>query len=177
MKKLLLIALLLSAPVFAKEQDIKSKYYRFGMNILPLSYGYGISLDGITSFYVANDNYDIISFGFNTSFRFRFTDAVVSVASSSESMLEETPLLIVQAGVFAGFGKLYPVKSNSALHIGYLINFHAGYSSHGFMPYSYLGIEPAFALEIDQFIFKLGFYVDTSLVITSKAGFGFLLKK
>lgn len=82
-----------------------------------------------------------------------------------------------QIGIHVGFGKMNLSSSNPKLYLGYLIEFSAGYSEGSlFLPFMYIGFSPNFILEIDQFIFKAGIYIDTSLIVTATIGFGFLLK-
>ena len=161
MKKILLVLLLVvtHTNTFSQEgnKEINTSYHRFGMDILTIGYGYGmmISLPPL-SFYLANDLNQIISFGLKGGF---------SIAG-------------FQMGGSVGFGEMYASKSNKKLSLGYLMEFSAGGiigpSSYP-LPF-YVDFSPNFILEIDQFIFKAGLYVDTSLIINANVGIGFLLK-
>ncbi|MGL4676684.1 MAG: hypothetical protein ACRCWI_03345 [Brevinema sp.] len=169
MKKILVLMVLLSsAPIFAQEKEAKidTSYTRFGMNVLPLGYGLGASLDIFPlSFYVANDLNQILSFGLNVGLGFNYLRHL------------NTLELNLQLGGFFGFGKMKATSYNSNLHVGYLIEFGAGYASNApWLPGFYISFTPNFILEIDQFLFKVGVYVDTSMIITARVGFGFLLK-
>ena len=160
MKKILLVLLLVVTHIntFSQEgnKEINTKFHRFGMDILTIGYGYGvmISLPPL-SFYLANDLNQIISFGLKGGF---------SIAG-------------FQMGGSVGFGEMYASKSNKKLSLGYLMEFSAGFTSAPiFLPYMYMGFSPNFILEIDQFIFKTGLYIDTSLIVNVTVGIGFLLK-
>ncbi|MGL5955872.1 MAG: hypothetical protein ACRC0X_04610 [Brevinema sp.] len=159
MKKiLLLIVLLSSGPIFAQETVPNTSYHRFGMNVLPLTFGLGLSSDIFPlSFYLANDLNKILSFGLNLGYGY------------NENL---------QIGGFFGFGKMKATSYEPKLHLGYLLEFGAGYASNSpFLPNFYISFTPNFILEINQFLFKVGLYVDTSLIITARVGFGFLLNK
>ncbi|MDK2818819.1 MAG: hypothetical protein KFW21_05155 [Spirochaetota bacterium] len=162
MKKILLLFLLIAThnTVFSQEENkqIDTSYHRFGMNILSLGGGFGVNGSGFPlSFYLANDLQQIISFGLDwgiTPFDFG-----------------------IQLGMHVGFGKMKATSYNPRLNLGYLIEFSAGYSTESLLiPYTYIGFSPNFILEIDQFIFKAGLYIDTSLIVTANVGIGFLLK-
>ena len=161
MKKILLVLLLVvtHTNTFSQEgnKEINTSYHRFGMDILTIGYGYGmmISLPPL-SFYLANDLQQIVSFGADYSI---------------------TPYGGFQIGAHVGFGEMYASKSNKKLSLGYLMEFSAGFSSDPiFLPGMYIGFSPNFILEIDQFVFKAGLYIDTSLIVTANVGVGFLLK-
>ena len=162
MKKILLVLLLVvtHTNTFSQEgnKEINTKFHRFGMTILSVGYGYGGSVSPL-SFYVANDLNQIISFGF---------DVGIGLDSTG-----------YQLGVHVGFGKMKATSYNPNLYLGYLIEFSTGYSSFSMsslIPRAYIGFSPNFILEIDQFLFRTGLYVDTSLVVNITVGIGFLLK-
>ena len=166
MKKLLLLLLLITQTnIFSQEgnKEINTKFHRFGINLITMGYGRGISMSMLPfSIYLANDLNQIISFGMHGA-----------MANDSRP----------QFGGTVGYGKMYTSKSNKKLSLGYLmevsfggvIHFSNSSSSYKGLPF-YVGFSPNFILEIDQFIFKAGFYVDTSLIITANLGVGFLLK-
>ena len=166
MKKILLVLLLVvTTNTFSQEgnKEIDTSYHRFGMNVLTLGAGFGAYASVFPlSFYVANDLQQIISFGVDLG--------ITPYGSSSDENGFQT-------GFHIGFGKMNLSASNPRLYLGYLIEFSAGFSTGAlFLPGMYIGFSPNFVLEIDQFFFKAGLYVDTSLIVTATVGIGFLLK-
>ena len=165
MKKILLLLLVIThTNTFSQEgnKEINTKFHRFGMNLITMGYGRGVSMSMLPlSIYLANDLNQIISFGLHGAV---------------------TPEGFGQLGGTVGYGKMYTSKSNKKLSLGYLMEVSAGgvlyfynYSSYKGLPF-YVGFSPNFILEINQFVFKAGFYVDTSLIVTANVGIGFLLK-
>lgn len=158
MKKILLLSIFISLSLTSytqeKNEEIDLSFHRFGMNVASLGVGIGITISPFPlSFYIANDLQQIISFGIDFGYNSSFS-----------------------VGIHFGYGKMYQSKSsNSNLYLGYLMEFSGGYTPAGFLGGAYLGFSPNFILEINQFVFKLGAYVDTSLVITGTVGLGFLI--
>ena len=166
MKKILLLLLIVThTNIFSQEENkkIDTNYHRFGMNILTIGSGLGFNGSGFPlSFYLANDLQEIISFG-------------VDIGETPYNF--DTEEKGYQLGMHVGFGKMKLSSSNPKLYLGYLIEFSVGISSAPiFLPYTYMGFSPNFILEIDQFIFKTGLYIDTSLIVNITVGIGFLLK-
>ena len=167
MKKILLVLLLVvtHTNAFSQEgnKEINTDYHRFGMNILTIGSGLGLNGSGFPlSFYLANDLQQIVSFGVD------FGETPYNFDTETKGY---------QLGAHVGFGKMKLSSSNPKLYLGYLIEFSAGLSSAPiFLPYMYMGFSPNFILEIDQFIFKTGLYIDTSLIVNVTVGIGFLLK-
>ncbi|MGL4563186.1 MAG: hypothetical protein ACRCVW_04950 [Brevinema sp.] len=152
------------------------KFDRFGMNILPLSIGSAIYSSGFpTSFYLANKKNYIISFGID--YNKSLVKYGVTIEDSQTQQVVISFLTSWEIGGHIGFGQLFPLKKNKKIHLGYLIELSAGYvhNSEYNTPF-YIGFQPKFILEYDTFLFTFGVYIDTSLFISSVAGFGFLLK-
>ncbi|MGL4394281.1 MAG: hypothetical protein ACRCS8_03550 [Brevinema sp.] len=175
MKKGLFILLIATTSLFGRElpDDYvaqaaevvpinKSVFNRFGMTVLPMSFGFGANTPLFPiSIVIANENNALITFGLETSTRsLKFWD-------------NSTPK---QYGVYIGGGKLYPSSRNNKIHMGYLFEFSGGYAPETIIGYPfYIGFHPQFVLETKSFLFTLGVYIDTSLIITPTIGLGFLI--
>ncbi|MGL4388290.1 MAG: hypothetical protein ACRCTJ_02735, partial [Brevinema sp.] len=126
----------------------------------------------------ANKKNYIISFGFD------FNRSVIphSSTSISEDGLEVSishRIFTLEIGGHLGFGQLFLVgeKSKDQLHIGYLLEFSAGYVTEPqYNRRYYIGLNPQMLIEYNMLLFSLGLYVDTSLFVSVHVGFGFILK-
>ncbi|MGL4388799.1 MAG: hypothetical protein ACRCTJ_05355 [Brevinema sp.] len=179
MKKVFLLLILCSTAMFAQDFSAqttqaapinKNKFTRFGMNVLPLSMGVGLHLSLFPlAFYIANENNNLISFGLDVGFVRNYNNSV-------HPRDNYVPSYNTQFGAHVGYGKLTQSRRNPHIHVGYLVEFHAGYAPNSIigLPF-YIGFHPKFVLETKMFLFTVGLYVDTSLLITSTVGLGFLL--
>lgn len=196
MKKYLLIIyiLLFSINTFTQENNDDKKFNRFGMEVLGPDLGFGFHWSPFPlSFFVANAQNEIISFGLDLNISFLGNNnlipdvkKMISHSDPNDSFDNSFDFFefknfeisgAIGIGIHIGYGKMYPTKTNPNLHVGYLLDFSVGYAMNSIikLPF-YVGFSPNFILEIDQFLFKAGIYADTSATITGTIGIGFLLK-
>ncbi|MGL4394280.1 MAG: hypothetical protein ACRCS8_03545 [Brevinema sp.] len=179
----LLIFLLLGfSPIFSEENT--SRFDRFGMKVAPLSIGSALHTSTFpVSFYMANKNNYIISFGFDQN-KSIIPYTTTNYCSDAHSSIISYRNFAREIGGHLGFGQLFPIQeineyNDPLVHLGYLLEFSAGYvldQNPIFNRNWYIGFNPQIILEYNMFLFTMGLYIDTSLFIAANVGFGFLLK-